>query len=745
MRGDRLAAGGIVIAGLAVDAVHVGAAHGFGDVPLVVLQLAVDDDFIAHGNLRVAFHPCFAAEIFHAIAGELVGTAFIADVEGRGAILGTVGIFDAGNLAFHVVGTHLVKLGLGRPGQIGDRSQGIGHRERVLKGTGVRGAGLTTAGVEAAVKSDGYAGQAGLGIGRLEDHLVGSTVPRAYLVCGGVGLDGSGATFQHSEVLAILAVVVIVGLELDAGHVYAFRGRDGNDGAFVHAGRILIRRNDGIGRTMLVNANLDTLDGGFKAGTVSSIRAFRPGVLVGELDGITFDVFARFLFFAALTRNKAVEIGLVAGSLGSISLVIHHLAANNDLVAHLYRRVIGRELLVVQIQDTEAVEAFRIGLAVFRNIEGAIAIIVGLILIGDGGNNTLHINIVFALRIRSQRIDEGIGACRIVRVIHRTGALRFAGLAGSAGTGISIEAVQVAAVHHRLRGVSAVVHELAIDNDLVTLRKCGIARGKLLVIQVQGTEHVELVVRIRILDVEGAIAELGAIGLADGLDNTLHIVGAHFIILGGGGPGEILDGIDGRSHVERVVHGTGSLGFAGLAAATFCTALVHAIEAVEEGLVLLGFRGVALVVHNVTINDNLITHLHLGVIGRELLVAQVEDSVGSKLCACGGSVIGNLEGAVAEVGGKLLIHGRHLTLDEHLLGAGHICAEIIHIRDDAGHIVRVVQTAVAVVDYTLGTGLLDSKAGTGEADGEHDGGGMIVIGVLHNSNFNGLSLHCGHA
>ena len=137
--------------------------------------------------------------------------------------------------------------------------------------------------------------------------------------------------------------------------------------------------------------------------------------------------------------------------------------------------------------------------------------------------------------------------------------------------------------------------------------------------------------------------------------------------------------------------------------------------------------------------------MHLRIIGRELLVAQVEDSVGSKLCACGGSVIGNLEGTIAVVGGKFLIHGRHLSLDEHLLGAGHIFAEVIHIRDDAGHIVRVVQAAVAVVDYTLGTGLLDSKAGTGKTDGEHDGGGMIVIGVLHNSNFNGLSLHCGHA
>ena len=607
-------------------------------------------------------------------------------------------------------------------------------------------AGFTAAGVEAAVKSDGYAGQAGLGIGRLEDHLVGSTVPRAYLVCGGIGLDGSGATFQHSEVLAILAVVVIVGLELDAGHVYAFRGRDGNDGAFVHAGRILVRGNDGRGRGMLIDTNLDTLDGGFKAGAVSGVRTGRPSVLVGELDGITFDVFARFLFFAALTRNKAVKISLIAGSLRCISLVIHHLAANNDLVAHLYRRVIGRELLVVQIQDTEAVEAFRIGLAVFRNIEGAIAIIVGLILELDGGDDTLHINIVFALSICGQRFDKGIGAGRIVRVIHRAGSLRFAGLAGAAiGTGISIEAVQVTAVHDCLRGVSAVVHEFAVDDDLVTLRKCGVARGKLLVIQIKGTIHIELIVRIRILDVESTIAELGAIGLADGLDNTLHIVGAHFVILGGGGPGEVLDGIDGRSHVERVVHGTGSLRFSGLAAATFCTALVHAIEAVEEGLVLLGFRGVALVVHNVTINDNLITHLHLGVIGRELLVAQVEDSVGSKLCACGGSVIGNLEGTIAEVGGKLLIHGRHLTLDEHLLGAGHICAEVIHIRDDAGHIVRVVQAAVAVVDYTLGTGLLDSKAGTGKTDGEHDGGGMIVIGVLHNSNFNGLSLHCGHA
>ena len=348
--------------------------------------------------------------------------------------------------------------------------------------------------------------------------------------------------------------------------------------------------------------------------------------------------------------------------------------------------------------------------------------------------------------IIGQLLRNSCDTGRVERILQGTRTLGFAGLAGAAtGTGISIEAVQVTAVHHRLRGVSAVVHELAIDNDFISLGKCGIARGKLLVIQIKGTIHIELIVRIRILDVESTIAELGAIGFADGLDNTLHIVGTHFVILGGGGPGEVLDSIDGRSHVERVVHGTGSLRFSGLAAATFCTALVHAIEAVEEGLVLLGFRGVALVVHNVTINDNLITHLHLGVIGRELLVAQVEDSVGGELCACGGAVIGNLEGTIAKVGGKLLIHGRHLTLDEHLLGTGHICAEIIHIRDDAGYIVRVVQTAVAVVDYALGTGLLDSKAGTGKTDGEHDGGGMIVIGVLHNSNFNGLSLHCGHA
>ena len=167
-------------------------------------------------------------------------------------------------------------------------------------------------------------------------------------------------------------------------------------------------------------------------------------------------------------------------------------------------------------------------------------------------------------------------------------------------------------------------------------------------------------------------------------------------------------------------------------------------------MILLGFRGVALVVHHVTIYDNLVPYRHRRIASGKLLVAQIVDTIGRKLSAVYRAIIGHGERTIpksiagtAELVGFFAGKRRYLTLDKHFLGAVHIGAELIQVLDDTRHIVRILQGTVTIVHLTVGTGLVDDKAGTGKADGEDQCGGTVIGRVLRNSNFERLCLHGG--
>ena len=290
----------------------------------------------------------------------------------------------------------------------------------------------------------------------------------------------------------------------------------------------------------------------------------------------------------------------------------------------------------------------------------------------------------------------------------------------------------------------------AIHNNLVAHFDIRVPGNPLAVSEIVSLVDVELAGSIFCIgNIEGSITERATVGKSlvyaltyGNLGNlAFHVVA----LLRNGIIGQLLRNSCDTGRVERILQGTRTLGFAGFSAATFCTALVYAVEAIEEGAVLLGLRGIALVVNHVTINDNYVAHLNLGVAGGELLVAQIEDTVSRELCTACGAIVGNLEGAIAVLRIELLIHGRNDTFYEHLFGAGDVCAQFVHVLDDTGHIERILQGTVTVVNLSFRTGLVDGEGGTGEADGEHDGGRTVVFRVLRNSNFNRLGLYGGLA
>ena len=237
----------------------------------------------------------------------------------------------------------------------------------------------------------------------MEDHLRGGTRPR----------DGQGRLVASRR-----------GSALEACHVEAVRGRarigcaadddlldllpvrrgDAEGAVLVHADMVRIRGDRVGGRRVLVVFNLHTLGRGGEAGAVGAIRRRRPalGVRIRReghrtaARGITATAARR----AAIVQR--VEVRLAGNGFRRIALVVHQLAADNDLVADLDVGLAGLELLVPEIQDPEAVELLRLR-AVVGNVEGSITIGAALgesAAGGNTGNLALHVHVVRAVVFR---------------------------------------------------------------------------------------------------------------------------------------------------------------------------------------------------------------------------------------------------------------------------------------------------------------------------------------------------------
>ena len=70
--------------------------YGLGSAAFIFVNLSADYDFVADGNLGVAFDPRLVAEGIYAVAGELAAGsgAIVGNIEGGSAVIGAESIFD---------------------------------------------------------------------------------------------------------------------------------------------------------------------------------------------------------------------------------------------------------------------------------------------------------------------------------------------------------------------------------------------------------------------------------------------------------------------------------------------------------------------------------------------------------------------------------------------------------------------------------------------------------------------------
>ena len=95
-----------------------------------------------------------------------------------------------------------------------------------------------------------------------------------------------------------------------------------------------------------------------------------------------------------------------------------HVAADDDFVAYLDLRILGREFLVFQVEGTVHVEGF--GTILIGDVESTVSELCGIRL-GDGRYEALHIHLLrtFGGRIL-QTVDIGFHACDGIRRFKRT-------------------------------------------------------------------------------------------------------------------------------------------------------------------------------------------------------------------------------------------------------------------------------------------------------------------------------------
>ena len=307
-------------------------------------------------------------------------------------------------------------------------------------------------------------------------------------------------------------------------------------------------------------------------------------------------------------------------------------------------------------------------------------------------------------------------------------------------------AVDVAgALTYGLKGGSIrtnILGNRTVNHHYVTHFDVGLAGHPLLVVQIVGLIDIEFSGAVFFVhDVEIGIAISSAGG-----ERSVHLgnLALHVVALLGLGVVFQCCG-NGRDtgRIERILQGTIALGFAFTAR---LAAFALAIEAVDEAAALAhGFRSVALVVDNFTADNHFVAFLNVGVAALPLTVAKIISL--EYIEALAAIFIDNVERSIA-IGAAGLEGGGHrgdLALEIDILLAGLIGREGTGIFQDTGYGERVLQGTVAIVDLAFRTCLVDGEGGTGEADGEHDGGRTVVLGVLRNSNFNRLGLYCGLA
>ena len=226
------------------------------------------------------------------------------------------------------------------------------------------------------------------------------------------------------------------------------------------------------------------------------------------------------------------------------------------------------------------------------------------------------------------------------------------------GLGVAVDADYVGFALHGFRRVAHVVGDASADNHFVAdVQEC--AGGVFLIAEIEGTVHIELsgagaIVR----DVEGGVTVLCAELLSDGNDFSLDIdvFGAFFTV---GECGSILVGCN-------AVEGVGSGSVAGclsfFASAGLFSAGGHAVEGVNEGFALCGFRCVSFEVHDRAADDDFVARFDLRVSFGEFFVAEVVGAIDIEL-VFGGAVIGDVEGGVTIVGGEFLLDGNHDAFD----------------------------------------------------------------------------------
>ena len=111
-----------------------------------------------------------------------------------------------------------------------------------------------------------------------------------------------------------------------------------------------------------------------------------------------------------------------------------------------------------------------------------------------------------------------------------------------------------------------------------------------------------------------------------------------------------------------------------------------AIERIEIGFVLHGLRRVTLEVDHLAADDDLVAGFDLCVAGGKLLVAEIHDAEGIELVA-GGSVIGDVERAVAILGRELFLDLRNLALHIDVLGRLSIGSQCVDVLQHGSHVV----------------------------------------------------------
>ena len=462
---------------------------------------------------------------------------------------------------------------------------------------------------------------------------------------------------------------------------------------------------------------------GLRRGNVSAVTAFTALTAATRL--------------VSAVAGEAEQIAAVGHRLRGIALIVHQLCVDDYIVTHIDIGA-GSILLVTKVQETEAIE-FIAGRAVIRNIEGSVAVSAAFSVLAVGGNPAdpaldivrTHL-LVVVVSGPGEILDRIEGCSHVERIRLGTAAGRISAAARLVtATGITVMRVHIAGtLAHGLRGIALVVHHGAVDYDDIPYCHILVAGNPLLAAKIVSLEYIEVAGSVfRIHDIEGGVAIGAAIGIGSAHAGNLTLDIDALVTLHIGPQGLGIGRCTGR--VVRVFQRTGALCLSFFAAAAaFVTTLLYAVETEQEGFVLGGFRGVALVIDHVTVEDYLVPLLGLGVSAGELLVAQILHAISGELGAGSLSVVRDIEGTVAVLGGEFLRNGGNLTHHIHLGGAGYIGPQFFQVLDYAFHGVRIGLGAVSIYHRAQRTGLVHRNDGLGKADGEHHIAGTVIAGIV---------------